>query len=78
MTSLLQEMRFGLRVLRKNPGFTTVVVLTLALGIGAVLGSMWTNALLRRNAQKWGGVAQRITVACSLGFYPVAALAAQR
>ena len=53
--SLVQDVRFGFRMLARNRAFTTVVVLTLAIGIGvSATAFTWINGVL---LQPLGGVA---------------------
>jgi putative ABC transport system permease protein len=64
MGSIVQDLRFGARMLLKQPGFTLIAVLTLALGVGAntaifsVINAVLLSPLPYRNADRLTAIGQ--------------------
>ncbi len=62
MRTILQDLRFGARMLMKNPGFTLIAVFTLALGIGAntavfsLVNTLFLRPLPLKDAERLVGI----------------------
>jgi len=67
LETLWQDVRFGLRMLRKSPGFTATAVLTLALGIGAntaifsLVNALLLKSLPYGHPERMGTIYARVT-----------------
>jgi hypothetical protein len=79
MTSVWQDVRYGLRVLAKSPGFTAIAIMTLALGIGAtttifsVIDSVLLNPFPYKNADRLATPSIRLRDGAEIPRFPVAA-----
>ena len=67
LENIIQDVRYGLRQLGRNPGFTAVAVLTLALGIGAntaifsMVNALMLKSLPYSHPERMGTIYTRVT-----------------